>query len=41
MTTALKGQDDYSLVDGNINYATNYFNDDYYDTGYNYGPYQV
>ena len=30
-TTSLKGQDDYSITDGNINYAN--FNDDYYDAG--------
>jgi hypothetical protein len=36
-TTSLKGQDDYSLEDGNINYAN--FNDDYYDSG-PYPPYQ-
>ena len=40
-TTALKGQDDYSIVDGNINYAPNYYNDDYYDSGPGNDPYQV
>ena len=49
-TTSLKGQDDYSIQDGNINYANsiqdgninyaNNFNEDYYDSG-DYAPYQV